>query len=208
MTIQNAYNHWAQTYDTDNNLTRDLDALVTEKALSNVNCHAILELGCGTGKNTMLLARLADSVTAFDFSQEMLVKAKAKVNTSTVQFVQTDITEKWQCLDQSVDLIVCNLVLEHIEDLKFVFSEASRVLVEGGRFFVSELHPFKQYLGSQANFTQDSENTQIQAYVHHISDFLDAASANAFGLIALGEWWHEDDQNKPPRLITFMFERR
>ena len=207
MTIQNAYNQWAHTYDTDDNLTRDLDASVTKQALENVNVRAILELGCGTGKNTLLLAQLADKVTALDFSQEMLAKARAKVNTPTVQFIQADITERWPRLDQAVDLIVCNLVLEHIEDLSFVFSEAARVLDEGGRFFISELHPFKQYLGSQARFTQGGENTQVQAYIHHISDFLRAASASDFILLDLGEWCHNHDQNQPPRLLTFMFEK-
>ena len=42
MTIQNAYNQWAQTYDTDDNLTRDLDAIITKNALENVNVRAIV----------------------------------------------------------------------------------------------------------------------------------------------------------------------
>lgn len=208
MTVQNAYNHWAKTYDTDDNHTRDLDAIVTKNALENVHCDSILELGCGTGKNTLLLAELGQSVLALDFSQEMLAKAGEKVLTNNVQFTQADLTQKWPSLDRSIDLIVCNLVLEHIEDLGFIFSEASRTLAPGGIFFISELHPFKQYTGSQATFTQGNEDTKVQAYVHHISDFLGAASENGLKLLDLGEWWHENDQNKPPRLITFQFLKR
>ena len=34
MTIRDAYNAWAATYDTDRNLTRDLDAQVTRATLA------------------------------------------------------------------------------------------------------------------------------------------------------------------------------
>ena len=35
MSIQNAYNEWSETYDTDENLTRDLDQRVTKESLAN-----------------------------------------------------------------------------------------------------------------------------------------------------------------------------
>jgi ubiquinone/menaquinone biosynthesis C-methylase UbiE len=52
MNVQEAYNHWSATYDTDTNLTRDLDRLVTTNTLSNLKFKSAIELGCGTGKNT------------------------------------------------------------------------------------------------------------------------------------------------------------
>lgn len=208
MSVQNAYNHWANTYDTDDNLTRDLDVIVTKNALENLQYHSILELGCGTGKNTLMLAQMADCVLALDFSQEMLAKAKEKVTAINVKFEQANLLQEWPIRNQSADLIVCNLVLEHIENLEFIFAEATRSLKLGGQFFICELHPFKQYLGSQANFTQGDENLKVQAFVHHISDFLDVASRNGFVVKDLGEWWHEQDGEKPPRLVSFMFEKR
>lgn len=51
-----------------------------------------------------------------------------------------------------MNLVICNLVLEHIENLSFIFSEASRVLIPDGHFFVCELHSFRQHQGTQANF--------------------------------------------------------
>ena len=54
MNIQDAYNDWAITYDFDRNLTRDLDQTVTKGTLANRRYHTILEVGCGTGKNTLL----------------------------------------------------------------------------------------------------------------------------------------------------------
>jgi malonyl-CoA O-methyltransferase len=205
MNIQQAYTDWSATYDQDRNLTRDLDEIVTRETLANLRCNSILEIGCGTGKNTALLAEIGQHVTALDFSPAMIEKARAKLSNDNVTFTVADITQRWPCEDQSIDLISCNLVLEHVSDLSFIFAQAFRVLRDGGRFFVSELHPFRQYQGTQANFRRDQETTQIPAFVHHISEFIQAGRAHNLALSGMKEWWHPDDQNKPPRLVSFMF---
>lgn len=207
MSVQEAYNHWSATYDTDENLTRDLDQAVTRDTLADLQCKSILEVGCGTGKNTALLAQIGDRVHALDFSEGMLKRAKEKLVSDNVIFLVADITKQWPCADESADLVVCNLVLEHIEDLSFVFSEAFRSLIEGGRFFICELHPFRQYQGTKARFQRNQGTTEIQAFVHHISDFLEAAEKNGLTFKGCREWWHEEDQDKTPRLVSFMFEK-
>ena len=199
MNIQQAYNNWSTTYDSDENRTRDLDQVVTEKTLANWQCKSILELGCGTGKNTRFLSQIGESVHAIDFSEGMISLAREKLKCRNVTFSFADITHPWHCDNASVDLVVCNLVLEHIENIAFIFSEASRVLVAGGHFFICELHPFRQYQGTQANFQTTHGTREIQAFVHHISDFLDAAKSSGFCLKELNEWWHETDQNKLPK---------
>jgi len=121
MNVRKAYSAWSANYDLDRNLTRDLDQIVTRQTLENIRCNSILEIGSGTGKNTALLARIGERVLAIDFSQEMVEKAKAKIQVDNVTFSVADITREWPCADESADLIVCNLVLEHIADLSFVF---------------------------------------------------------------------------------------
>jgi len=207
MNIQQAYQDWSSTYDQDRNLTRDLDEIVTRETLANLRCNSILEIGCGTGKNTALLAQIGQHVAAVDFSPGMIEKASAKLSNEKVTFAVANITQRWPCEDQSIDLISCNLVLEHISDLSFIFAQAFRVLSDGGRFFVSELHPYRQYQGTQANFRRNQETTQIPAFVHHISEFIHAGAANNLALSGMKEWWHQEDQNKPPRLVTFMFQK-
>jgi malonyl-CoA O-methyltransferase len=207
MSIQNAYNDWSTSYDTDENLTRDLDQKVLREALANLHFNSILEIGCGTGKNTSFLAQIGENVHALDFSAGMIEKAKRKVRTENVRFSMADLTQKWPCEDESYHLIVCNLVLEHIEDLSFVFSEAFRVLEKKGRFLINELHPFRQYDGKKARFSRGEEVTEIPAFIHHISDFTNAASSHGLRLVNIDEWWHKTDQNKLPRIVSFLFEK-
>jgi malonyl-CoA O-methyltransferase len=208
MDIQNAYNEWSETYDADENLTRDLDRDVTRNVLDHTHFESILEIGCGTGKNTVFLAQIGTSVRAVDFSQGMIEKAKGKVQAENVRFSMMDITQPWDFQIQSFDLIVCNLVLEHIRDLSFVFSEAARTLRPTGKFFINELHPFRQYDGKKARFYRNEEKVEVDAFIHNISDFWNAATSNGLMLVKLNEYWHEADQNKLPRIISFLFERR
>jgi len=205
--IETGYTQWAATYDTDRNLTRDLDEQVTRATLGGRHYRSIVELGCGTGKNTRLLAEIGDRVHALDFSAGMLAQARAKGFGPTVAFSEADLTQPWPCADGSADLITCNLVLEHIADLASIFREAARTLVPEGRLFICELHPFKQYLGSKAAFEQDQARIELPAFVHHISEFLDAAARAGFTLASLKEWWHADDREAPPRLVSFMFAK-
>ncbi|MBE8966796.1 class I SAM-dependent methyltransferase [Nostocales cyanobacterium LEGE 12452] len=207
MSIQAAYDNWSATYDADENLTRDLDQTVTRETLMGLKCKSVVEIGCGTGKNTLLLSQIALKVCAIDFSAQMIEKAKEKVRSANVTFITEDITKQWTCHNESADLVTCNLVLEHIEDLSLIFSEASRVLVKGGYFFICELHPFKQYQGTKANFKRQQEFIKIPAFVHHLSDFFNIAKVHGFLLEDFKEWWHEQDTNKPPRLVSTLFRK-
>ncbi len=203
-TVRAAYDRWAAEYDTDRNRTRDLDADATRTTLAARHPAQILELGCGTGKNTAFLATLGAPVQALDFSAAMLARAEAR-DLPGVTFTVADLTAPWPRADASTDLIVGNLVLEHIADLDHIFAEAARCLGPGGTLFISELHPFRQYLGTQANFAQGGEQVAIPAFVHHLSDFTAAAARAGLTLIALNEWWHDEDAGKPPRLVTLLW---
>ena len=86
MSIQNAYNEWSQSYDTDQNLTRDLDQQVTRDTLAGLQFESILEIGCGTGKNTAFLVEMGIQVHALDFSEGMIAKVAEKVKAGNVKF--------------------------------------------------------------------------------------------------------------------------
>lgn len=122
--------------------------------------------------------------------------------------IGADLSRRWPQKAASVDLIACNLVLEHIKELGFIFSEARRVLRAGGLFFICELHPYRQYLGKQANFRGRRGVVRVPAFVHDIADFAGAAEEAGFSMVKLNEWRAASDDGKAPRLISFLFERR
>lgn len=207
MDIEKAYNIWSSNYDTNKNKTRDLDKKVTEETLSKYTFKSVLELGCGTGKNTKWLLSAGAEVIGLDFSQEMLTIAKESITDKRAQFKKADLNDDWEVVDQYADLVTSSLTLEHIEDLNAIFRQANKKLKENGIFFISELHPFKQYTGSKARFETDAGMVELKVFTHHISDYIKSAESNGFELLELNEWFDETTQNEIPRLISFVFRK-
>ena len=208
MKLRESYNDWSAQYDTNVNPTRDLEAVVLREVLKEVSFKRVLEIGCGTGKNTAWLVNRAEAVTAVDFSEKMLAKAKMKITSKKIRFVQADILDVWDFTENKYDLIVFSLVLEHIEDLNLVFEKVVAVTRTGSYVYIGELHPFKQYLGSKARFETEAGMQVLTCFEHHISDFLRAAFCSDFELIALNEHFDNEDSSKPPRILSILFRKK
>ncbi|QEC69815.1 class I SAM-dependent methyltransferase [Panacibacter ginsenosidivorans] len=207
MNTREAYNTWAEQYDTNINKTRDLEAQALRTTLGAIPFDKCLEIGCGTGKNTEWLITKAKHITAVDLSEEMLAKAKAKINNSNVEFIQADVTAEWSFGKQQYDLVTFSLVLEHIENLDAIFEKVAATLTEGGYVYVGELHPFKQYNGSKARFETSDGVTIVPCYDHHVSDFMLAAKQNGLVLVDINEYFDDNDRNTIPRILNILFKK-
>jgi ubiquinone/menaquinone biosynthesis C-methylase UbiE len=206
--VARAYDVWANVYDSQTNATRDLDAEVLRGQDPALFQGDVLEIGCGTGKNTEWLAPRARSLWALDGSEQMLKRARERPGVQHVQFRQHDLRERWPVPEASRDLITCNLVLEHLEDLSFVFSEARRVLRPGGAFFVCELHPFRQLQGKQAHFVnpETGEVEKVRSHLHDVSDFLTAALGVGLVLARAQDCRDEGEpRTSVPRLLALLW---
>lgn len=212
--IAAAYNEWAETYDTDENRTRDLAGEVLRQVNLNLSDRTIVEVGCGTGRNTEWLAGSqagSANILALDFSEAMLARARARVADRRVQFIQHDVRVAWPVAEASADVVIAVLVLEHVDHLEVFFAEASRALKEGGELFICELHPLRQLSGAQAQFTsaQTGDRQLVQAFLHNTSDYVNAGLSSKCELMNLGEW--RDDDAAPtdlPRLLSLLFRKR
>jgi len=207
MSIEKDYNLWSQQYDTNENKTRDLDGLSTKKILSKYKFDTVLELGCGTGKNTTWLVEKTKKIIGLDFSQEMLNKAKEKINNPKVTFIKANLLQPWEVDNEFADLITSSLTLEHIKDLDFIFKQAYLKLKPNGIFFINELHPFKQYSGSKARYESEQGSKVLEVYTHHISEYLITAKNNGFTLVEIDEQFDNFEENEIPRLISFVFRK-
>ena len=207
MDIANAYNSWSVQYDTNDNKTRDLEALALKKLLSGKTYKHCLEVGCGTGKNTQWLLTICDQITAIDLSNGMLEIAKNKILSDKVHFIEADITKDWTFAKNTYDLVTFSLMLEHIEDLHAVFQKLSIVTATGSHVYIGELHPFKQYAGSKARFETENGTEVLTCFNHHVTDFIQAATASGYQLIQLEEQFDEGDRSQLPRILNLLFEK-
>lgn len=208
--VAEAYDRWSRRYDDDQNATRDLDARVVRQSPLPLSGARVLELGCGTGKNSEWLATHARELVALDFSPGMLDVARRRVRAAHVRFVEHDITRPWPVESGSCDVVVGNLVLEHVRDLEPIYAEAARALRPGGQLFLCELHPYRQLRGGQAHF-EDAETKQIvpvAAFEHSVSEYVNGGLAAGLTLRALGEHLEESaPADSVPRLLSVLFER-
>lgn len=208
--VARAYDHWAASYDADRNATRDLDAEVVRRAPLAVAGRDVLELGCGTGKNTAWLAERARTVMALDFSAGMLARARERLGDSRVRFVRHDVREPWPVPSVSVDVVVGNLVLEHVENLAPIYAEAARVLRPLGQLWLCELHPERQRRGGQAHFTDadTGKTVHVAAHVHTVGEYVNDGIAAGLTLRHLGEWLEESaPRDAASRLLSVLFEK-
>ena len=166
--IINDYDNWAPNYDNNINPTRDLDKLATKQSLFNLNFSNVLELGCGSGKNTEWLITKADKLVGLDFSEGMLNLARYKISSENVTFINTNLNEKWPVDNNAFDLATINLTLEHIENLDHIFNSVMMKLTKSGKCFVCELHPKKQLSESKARFEEKGIEVVLDAvsYTH------------------------------------------
>jgi len=203
---RDAYDRWAAQYDTDANDTRDLNAEVLRKQTFIENDDAVLELGCGTGLNTKWLATQARHVVATDVSDEMLARAREHITPDSVTLQALDVTEPWPFKAGRFDVAMATLVLEHVQALGPVFREARRVLQDGGTFYLAELHPTRQFGGTQAHFEDEAtgETVVIDAFTHPVYEFVNSGVEAGFAVREMGEWRAEGDER--PRLLTIRFD--
>ena len=208
MDTRKAYDDWSKQYDSNINKTRDLEAKALREILSEVDFNSCLEIGCGTGKNTEWLVTKAKRITAVDLSKEMLSKAREKINSDKVQFLQTDITKSWVFTKEKFDLVTFSLVLEHIENLDHIFNEAAKVLIPGGYIYIGELHPFKQYNGTKARYESNEGLQILDCYNHNISDFIQSTKRSGFEIENINEYFDNENRTAIPRILTLLLIKK
>ena len=138
----------------------------------------------------------------------MLNKANEKITDEKAVFKRADLKEDWKVDNNFADLITCSLTLEHIEDLNHVFNQANLKLKKDGLFFISELHPFKQYSGSKARYETENGTKELEVYIHHISEYMEDAKNNGLEFVEMKEWFDDNKKEGLPRLISFVFKKQ
>jgi trans-aconitate methyltransferase len=101
----------------------------------------VLELACGTGQWTAVLAEHASKLTAVDASPEMLAIASARVRGERVRFVEANIFD-WEP-DQRYDVVFFSAWLSHVPPQHFerFWALVAESLEKRGRVFLIDELP-------------------------------------------------------------------
>lgn len=104
----------------------------------------VLDLGCGRGQETLEAAQRVGStgfVWGVDVTPRMIEVARENAKNKRVtnaQFIQSSM-EHVPLEENTLDVVMSNCAINHVEDKVQVYGEIYRVLRLGGRFVVSDI---------------------------------------------------------------------
>ncbi|KNG81142.1 hypothetical protein ANOM_009671 [Aspergillus nomiae NRRL 13137] len=187
-----AYNRWAEVYDTDGNFLQALDTIEMQQLLpqllkkvtasTQAGPAKLVDLGCGTGRNTRQLLKFAPEdahIVGLDASPGMLDVARTTVDKEKKS--DPSLANRLGAAG-----VISTLVLEHIPVDQF-FEGAAAVMRPGGYFLLTNMHSEMGSI-SQAGFVDTATGTKIRptSYSHTIEEVLDAAQKAGFEVEELG----------------------
>jgi len=172
LAVHDLYRAWSKEYDSYPNPLIELEQEVVPDMAGDVGGKRILDIGCGTGRYSAQFAQGGAAVTGVDFSRHMLKIAQKK--TPCLQLIQADL--KQLPFTGGFDLILCSLVLSHIENLFAAISEIARVVSPGGTIIISDLRT--DFWLKKNKTIRIFKNFSTNAYKHTISNYHTAFRIN------------------------------
>jgi len=100
-------------------------------ALAYVKDKTVLDVACGTGYGTAILASEAGSVVGIDLDRETIAYARQNYLHPKVTYLLGNIL-RLPLPDESVEVVACFETIEHVADDRKCLQELRRVLQPGG----------------------------------------------------------------------------
>jgi len=167
---------WDQRMAEGNDFFKTLLWPAVEKLLQPAAGERLLDVACGNGLTSRLLAHAQASVTAVDFSETMIQLAKKRSNLANIDYRVIDVTNREALLDLGVgafDGALCNMALMDIAEIDPLMKALGSLLRPGGRFVFSVLHPcFNNPSTIQMGELEDRAGTFVTTYSVKISRYL------------------------------------
>jgi malonyl-CoA O-methyltransferase len=134
----------AATYDDHALVQRQCATRLSSLLPADFSAAEILEIGCGTGNYTKILAERFPGarLTALDFSSAMVAQARRKCETlAAASFLCADGERFLAENSRSFDLITSNATMQWFDDPARAFSHSARSLAADGLFLASFFGP-------------------------------------------------------------------
>ena len=188
------YDRWAEFYDQEDNPLITLEERHIGAWAGDLAGLTVADIGCGTGRHALRLAAAGARVTAVDFSENMLERARSKAGAAEVRFIQHDLTKPFPLESDAFDRVFCCLVLDHIAELDAFFRELRRLCQGDGAVIISVMHPAMSLRGVQARFIEPDSGRRISpaGHAHQLSDYIMASIRAGLGLQHIMEYSVDD----------------
>jgi SAM-dependent methyltransferase len=186
VSAREGYDLWSRTYDSTPNPVVAMDSRYTVKLLSPRQGEAILDAGCGTGRNLKELLLAGSSPAGVDFSLGMLKITRQSY--PEVPVALADLERPLPFRDESFDAVLCSLIGEHLSAPGGVFQEFHRVIKTGGRLAFSVYHPAMSAAGIEANFQQEGIEYRLGAFHYTVQEHIDLFESTGFANIVVKEF--------------------
>lgn len=185
VSIQEGYAIWSATYDSEKNSLIEVEEKYVDALLAPLPVSTALDVGTGTGRYALKLARRGIAVTAIDQSPEMMAVARRAAHAEglTIDFRPGSIDDDLPFAPSQFDFLICALVLCHIEDLSHAFQEFYRVLQPGGYLLISAFHPDAIARGWSTSFLERRGVYILPNMPHTRADYIDAIEQSGFTLL-------------------------
>jgi ubiquinone/menaquinone biosynthesis C-methylase UbiE len=189
LSTREGYDRWAMIYDDEDNPLIMLEERHLPGLLGDVHGLDVVDLGCGTGRHSVRLVAAGARVTAVDFSDGMVAKARRKPGWEQVQFILHDLTRGLPFPDCSFDRVLSCLVLDHVGDQTAFFAECRRICRPEGFVLVSIFHPALMLRGIQARFIDPVTGRDVRpaSQRNQVSDYVMGALRSGLTLEHMSE---------------------
>lgn len=153
----------------------ELNNPATFRLIGNVKGKHVLDLACGEGYNTRILAKKGALVVGVDFSERMieLARKEEKKERQNINYYVSDAADMRWLSSNYFDLVACFMSLQDIEPYEDAISEVARVLKKNGRFIFSIPHPCFEQASlddgeciSGWKYEEGTENTSEKKALH------------------------------------------
>src|SRR5512138_70486 len=147
----------------------------------------ILDIACGNGLTSRRLAALGAQVTGFDFSANLIEKAKARSTNyaSRIAYSVIDATDEGQLLSlgqHAYDSALSNMALFDMADIETLFQTLPQLLKPNGIFVFSLTHPCFNN-SSSMHMVEEFDDGEIKTiYSVKISRYMTPYSAKGVAL--------------------------
>lgn len=135
---------WTDFVRSGKDYSRDeMNNPVMFEVLGDIRGKRILDLGCGEGYNSRIMAKKEAKVIGIDFSRRIIDLAiqMEEMDNLGIEYHVLDACNMHIFRDESFDIVACFMALQDIDDYESAVKETSRVLKGQGRFVFVIPHP-------------------------------------------------------------------